>query len=1154
MSKKFFRIIVLTCAMAAVSLTAGEIAGIPVFTDDFSVQALFVENWEPSRGVTNEDGKAVIPAGNNMTLRRIPEGDFAATADITLHKNPEDPLWGMFGVKLGGWINFLITASPSKDTAGAHTAYRVPGEEHSRGKRQTRMLDFEFGKPIRIMVSREKVGETLKYSYTVNGQPIDAFTVDKPEDTGKIMFFAYKNNVMSVDNFQLYALKSTGSRNLVVNSSFEHLQEGMPLYMKPLTRRKYRFEGKWEDFMNAFSIDRTEKVSGNQSIKITLNDNFPGPVKLPLPAWFSGGVGTHDVSATMGKPVTLSVYLKASEDNFPVKLGIWELWSKGHSKEITVSKEWQRYSFTIEEPEQKAIVRGNVTFGNRGTLWADDMQIEIGSEMTPYMPSSLDRDKFADVKESVPVEEDISVGRTPEAPVIDGTIEDMWIKYGGKTDRFFFKNSKPLNRTEAWLMCDADNLYIAVRAHVAETSAVKGSKLGHDNLAAHSEDCIEVLLDTSMGKKEYYHLTVNSAGSKTDMGNGRVLAWNGDWEAAVRINEKESSIDYEMRYPLSNFAGLQMAGRWGLNMGRNDTATQQFPSLTHTQEINFHVPELFPVIVFPEGLTDKYKIGARNLFLASGNDGKMSVSGTIVNMTDVALDSEIVILDSGTGEVIGKQKGKIPIGNTEMAVPVTVASDVKAMDCTVRLLVDGRMRLSQAQRVNLKRQLEVYTRYNYYMNEEAAVLVGSLNLPGADRMTGKITVAGKEFSVKMEPDFAIDIPLKGIPDGEHAINLDVHRGAEKVVSGSAGLVKRPFKAGATQIDRQRRCLVVDGKPYLVIAPFFGMEVLISAADQDKIHKNMLRLHKEMGYRCFHFISINRSPYQMRPNQITDFFSLCEEEGIKIINWSTSGIDASPEETFSTADNDNIIGWQILDEPDLWGDSAKKDNVEQYMNAHRAASPYTPVFMNLTIIGIPGRFANLATDIIMLDDYLTNRENRKVVEMINATNMMMEAGRVERKPVFYFLAGENISNHYREPTYAEQVAQTYGVIIAGGRGVSYFCSLPFHPEDYRACVDVNRELLSLEDAIFSLEKTSSATISNPAVISMTCRLNGRIYVIALNSANDLGADVEIVLPAEFRYTGHGNVVFEDRQVVIRNGRIADRFEPLARHVYVATIMD
>jgi hypothetical protein len=241
---------------------------------------------------------------------------------------------------------------------------------------------------------------------------------------------------------------------------------------------------------------------------------------------------------------------------------------------------------------------------------------------------------------------------------------------------------------------------------------------------------------------------------------------------------------------------------------------------------------------------------------------------------------------------------------------------------------------------------------------------------------------------------------------------------------------------------------------------------------------------------------------------------------------------------------------VIDEPEIGPIPA--EDVEAFMVAHRAASPYTPVFMNNTIVGIPRRYANLKTDILMLDDYLTNRENRKVGEMIDATDMMMEAGRADRIPVFYFLAGENMQNHYRECTYAEQVAQTYGVIIAGARGVSYFCSLPLYSEDYRAAVDVNRELLELEEVIFSLEKTSGAAISDRAVRFMTRRRGDKVFVIALNTDNDRGADVEIALPQEFRYAATAEARFENRKVDVRNGKIRDQFKPLARHVYVAEI--
>jgi hypothetical protein len=1144
-----------TFLITGMALADKKLPGTPVFGDDFSVLGLFAENWESTKGTQCKDGKAIIPwpgkgVINTLTLRRIPKGDYVFTADVVLDK-PKGPKAGHFGIKLDGWINLLISPALTENKAYAHTAYKVGNEKRSRGKTGGAIPGFSFGKSVRIMVSREKIGKSYKYSYNVDGRQIDSFiTPYNKRGTGKIMFYGYRTT-LSLDNFQLYSTTGTGSNNLVVNSSFEHLQEGMPLYMRPATSRKLRFTGDYKDFINACSIDTNEKVSGKNSVKMTMDDKFPGKEYVSsLPSnYFSNGIWTYNVSAMLNKPITFSVYLKASEDNFPVKLTIWEFWYKGHSKKIKISKEWQRYSFTVGKLDKKSIVRGIVTFSHPGTVWADDLQIEIGNEPSEYMPSSLDKDKFADSNTAIEIEDDIILKKSDKAPIIDGNIENVWFKSGTEVGNFFLNGwKKPVNKTRAWITCDENNLYLAVRAHVPDISKVKGTKFPHDTLTAHTQDCIEVLLDTAFGRKQYYHLTVNAAGSKTDFGPGRMLGWKGRWNAAARINEKEKSIDYEMQFPLENFAGLDIAGKWGINIGRNDTISNKCPSLTHATEVNFHVPAIFPAIVFPDGITEKYKVGVKDLTIVAGKNADIRVTGTVGNLSGKDLDSEIQILDAATGKLIGDKKITIVKGNTLLSFPVTASPNVKEMDVIVKIIVDGKERSSQQKHIALASKLDLYTRYNYYMNEKNAVLVGSLNLPEANKLTGKLSVADKVIDVKMATDFAFNIPLEGITDGEHQITLDVYNGADKIISGTTKLIKRKFKKGATQIDHQRRCLVVDGKPYLAISTFCPMEPGLAAVHQDNVLKNMLRLHKEMGYRCLMTIS-KETPLFCKQKQA--LFDLCDKEGIKVINWSRSGIGASPEKTFSTVTNDNIIGWLIIDEPELG--PTPSEVTEAYLLSHQKANPYTPVFMNNSILGIPRRYANLETDILMLDDYLTNRESRKVIEMIDATEMMMKMGKKKRKPAFFFLAGENLANHYREPTYAEQVAQTYGVIIAGARGVSYFLSLPQYPENYRASVDVNRELLELEDVILSLEKTSKASISDSSVKFMTQKLGNKIYIIALNSNNNRSADVEIVLPLEFKYAETGNVKFENRKIKIKNGKIADKFKPLERHVYVIDIL-
>ena len=1125
----------ISAVLCTVALGGEPLPGVPVFRDDFSVSALFVENWNVTKDTRCEGGRAVIPVNNNLTLRRAVAGDFAVTADMIVDK-PKGTDLGHCGLILDG-IHFMITPiTPLR----AHTAYRVPGEKRSRGKAVKRVPGLEFGKPSRITVTRVRLGQGYKYCYTVNGCPVDAFQVAMPI-TDKISFYGYKTS-LAVDNVCLYAIKDgDGSNNLVVNSSFEHLQEGLPNYMRPMLGGKYEFDGAWEDFVGAFAIDTAEKVSGKQCLRMTCGRDYPK----------ANGVSTFNVSVMPKRPVTFSVYLKASSDDFRVTLNIWELWHRNHAEPVKVTREWARYAFTVDGPE-KGVVRGNLKFRTPGTVWADDLQVEVGSETTPYQPSPLDRDKFSVAARDEPlIEPDIALPGTAAAPTVDGRLEDLWFRSAVKVDRFFLNGTdEPPNRTEAYLTCDAEHLYVAVRAHVPDTGAVKATELDHDNLKVHGEDCIEVFLDSTFSRDRYCHLTVNAAGSRTDFGPGRAKAWNGVWDAAARINAKESSIDYEMRFPLSLFADLDLAGKWGLNLGRHDTNAQKVYSLIHASQVNFHLPAIFPGLVFPDGVLDGYRLGARELRLVAGEDAGIGVAGTIGNLTGKPLDAEIRILTGTTGEVVGAQRVALAKGDTDVDLPVCTAVDTQALDATVQLLVGGKLRYSQPRRLELARPLELYTRRNYYMKETAAVLVGTLNLPDAHRLTGRVAVAGRTFDVELAREFAVEIPLDGIPNGENPLTLEVVGAGAKLATGTTTLVKREFRAGATQIDRQRRCLVVDGEPYLAITPFFGVNRGIRPEQKDTVLRNMLRRHREMGYRCLLVGAVDDDPVQ---KHATEFLDLCAEAGVKVIYWPFQSWrrrdQVTPEQRLRTQTSDSIIAWLVVDEPELY---AKGEEVEPFMEAHRTASPYAPVFMNNTVIGIPGCFAGLKTDILMLDDYLCNRENRKVLEMLHATDMMWEAGRAERKPVFYFLEGENLSNHYRECTYAEQVAQTYGVIIAGATGVSYFCSLPFYPEDYRACVDVNRELLALEEVIFSLDKTSKATVSNSSIRFMTRKLGGRIYVIALNTDNDRAVQAEIVFPSEFRYARRAEVKFEGRELRVRKGRTRDTFEPLQRHVYVVDI--
>ena len=175
-----FTVLFLSVA-APMKSSADELPGTPVFEDDFSVLGLFAEHWESTKGAKCEKGKVSIPwkgknIWNSITLRRIPKGDYAFTFDVALEK-PTEPKTGFFGIKLDGWINLLITPSRTEEKAWPHTAYKVGNEKHARGKGSGAIPGFKFGTPVKVMVSRKKVGNSYNYVYKVNGRLVDSFIV-----------------------------------------------------------------------------------------------------------------------------------------------------------------------------------------------------------------------------------------------------------------------------------------------------------------------------------------------------------------------------------------------------------------------------------------------------------------------------------------------------------------------------------------------------------------------------------------------------------------------------------------------------------------------------------------------------------------------------------------------------------------------------------------------------------------------------------------------------------------------------------------------------------------------------------------------------------------------------------------------------------------
>lgn len=1118
----------------------GQERGNTIFQDSFDTPQTFAENWVPKdKIIKSEGGKIIFPGYGALRMRASTPLEFYAEMDVTVNTNaPESKDGGFCGFAIDGF-KFLVR----KDGI-TWMIYKL-NEEEKRTQGKTVKIDgFESGKPIRLTLIRKIDNGGAQYVFKINGNDAGNFVAKAPvpipnvsggTDIAPLEIMSY-NMSMSIDNFSISTIKRDGndSPNLIINSSFEHTQDGFPLYF---TRGEFdmkkALDVSYDDFLTTWTIDTNEKHSGNQSLKIVNNGSCRGP----LSAWGAGTV--------KDAPGVFSAWMKSDQEDFPVTL------TYGKSKDVKVGKEWRRYEFVNEKLPAPGIYSPVRISAEKklGTLWVDDLQAEVLASVdpekvkagelfaTPYKASELDKMKFS--KPEAPVRApEITVPKLPAGLVPNGDL-DSWKDKAMKLDKFYFKGQEPKNKTEAYLACDDKNLYLGYRCFVSDLSSVKTEKLNHDSFAVFGHaDSVEFFMDPSATGK-FYQFATDAGGTLVDIGIGREIAWSGDWKSVPRLNEKTKSIDYEITIPFSAFAGPDMKSRWLTNICRNDTAVKEHQSIANTPIVSYWQTAYWAYAQFPADVIAQYSVGA-----AAGNYSdtpeSFTVSFDMVNRTGKALEvnAELIDLENKAG-TLGKKD--IILGNG--AGPLSFDVKSKTNKVCLKLRKNGETLASQTIMLEKRSPLTMLGRLSFYMNEPEAQFKAETTLAEPEKLTAVLTLGKTVVKQPASAKFKIALPLKDVADGAHEVKLALMKGNEKVAETTAQLVKRPYWEGATQINHFTRSLMHGGKPVFQVAPFFQLNK--NWGMSKSYAEGLANWLEKYGFKSVHMLFNKGSEDDM-----AYFLDLSNKKGINVMLWSTYNEKYTDDEladTIKKLNSPNILSQMVLDEPELGKPS---DTSRDFLRKMRQLFPYQPTHMNNTVMGIPSRYANLETDILMLDDYLTNRENRTVASVVDATDIMRKAGKEEGKPCFYFIVGRNIPLHYREPSYAEQIAQTYGNIAAGCTGFSYFSGNPATPGNWKALLQLNKEILSLNDVLLSEEDSEQAVSSaDPKLLrSITKKHEGFLYLVACNIDANPAGKVTFTLPAAYQYSGDAEVMFEDRNVSVKDGKFTDEFAGHTRHVY------
>lgn len=364
------------------------------------------------------------------------------------------------------------------------------------------------------------------------------------------------------------------------------------------------------------------------------------------------------------------------------------------------------------------------------------------------------------------------------------------------------------------------------------------------------------------------------------------------------------------------------------------------------------------------------------------------------------------------------------------------------------------------------------------------------------------------------------------------------------------------------IDRNNNT-IVDGKPFFPLG-FYG-----STSDQ---HLEELA---DSPFNCLLNYGTNHEPKA----RMLAYLDKLQARGLKLIycmndvyptatyleklGWEgIKGNDAIAEAVIKAyRDHPAILAWYLNDELPR----SLVPRLEEYYERVKALDPGRPCYTVLCEMAEVRYFAG-TTDVMGVDPYPVPKSPLTVVsDWMDASNAAVGA----RKPTWlvpqafawyqYKPQGSNRARKPtdaelktgRAPTYDEERCMTYLALAHGARGLIYYCYydlrvLPQYAEMWAGLKKIAAEVKHLSPVLLAPDEPGKLAIlpADAPVHTRLKRHDGSLYLIAVNPA-----DKPCTVTFQLKHAAErAEVLFEQRDLVIADGRLEDTFPALGVHVY------
>ena len=190
------------------------------------------------------------------------------------------------------------------------------------------------------------------------------------------------------------------------------------------------------------------------------------------------------------------------------------------------------------------------------------------------------------------------VQKTTGAINIDGSLdEDVWLSAARVELSYTNQGAAVPIRTTSLLTYDDTNIYIAFESYEPSISKVKTGVDKRDGPTFY-DDSVEIFVDSTDKRREYYHLSTNTLGTQFDQ---KVFnpGWNGEWKTASKLGDGVWYTEIAIPFNTLGAKSPAVGDRWALNLTRNRTTSGVVEYINWAVPYgSFHSPDRFGTIVF----------------------------------------------------------------------------------------------------------------------------------------------------------------------------------------------------------------------------------------------------------------------------------------------------------------------------------------------------------------------------------------------------------------------------------------------------------------------------------------------------------------------------------------------------------------------------